>query len=125
MDRIAGLALQKKAKTQRTPAFVHALILSTLGGGDNEKAEACGGFTDVGKHTGNEPRETCWPLVREVLKVISPKRSGGNVFRRDKRTGKVSPQPSDSNSSGACDRLLSTRVRPATNTQSLSSTRPW
>ena len=71
MDRIAGLALQKKAKTQRTPAFVHALILSVLGGGDSEKAEARGGFTDVCQHTGNEPRETCWPLVREVLKVMS------------------------------------------------------
>jgi hypothetical protein len=27
------------------------------------------GFTDVGQHTGCEPRATSWPLVREVHKV--------------------------------------------------------
>ena len=57
----------KDAKIQRTPAFAHALILSALS--ENGKPEALGGFTDVGRHTGSEARETCWPLVREIIKV--------------------------------------------------------
>lgn len=28
-----------------------------------------GGFSDVGLRTGSECRGTCWPLVREVLRV--------------------------------------------------------
>ena len=30
---------------------------------------ALGGFSDVGRHTGSERRGTCWPLVRELMKV--------------------------------------------------------
>ena len=70
---------------QRTPAFAHALILSALALADDEgeaddgveeagKVMARGGFTDVGRHTGSEPRDTCWPLVREVLKVRGGRR---------------------------------------------------
>lgn len=32
-------------------------------------AQPLPGFTDVGQHTGCEPRATSWPLVREVHKV--------------------------------------------------------
>lgn len=38
--------------------------------GDNvPSVHAAGGFTDVGRHTGSEPRDTAWPLVREVWRV--------------------------------------------------------
>ena len=77
--KMVHLAKAEGAKTQRTPAFAHALILSALAGSDEPEAhgslnngslpEARGGFTDVGRHTGSEKRQTCWPLVREVIKV--------------------------------------------------------
>ena len=65
------------AKAQHTPAFIHALVLAALADGgfddDDDTNEsyptARGGFTDVGQHTGSERRDTCWPLVREVIKV--------------------------------------------------------
>ena len=28
-----------------------------------------GGFTDVGRHSGTEPRNTAWPLVAQVIRV--------------------------------------------------------
>ena len=28
-----------------------------------------GGFTDVGLHTGGQPRDTAWPLVCQTIKV--------------------------------------------------------
>ena len=66
---------------QKTPAFIHALLLGAFDvvssgmdqkdADDNavEKHKARGGFTDVGLHTGGLPRDTSWPLVREVIKV--------------------------------------------------------
>lgn len=64
---------------QTTPAFVKAALvraLETLHVDDEDMesilhppVHAAGGFTDVGRHTGSEPRPTAWPLVREVLKV--------------------------------------------------------
>ena len=66
---------------QRTPAMILALMIQALEqtaiGEDSSGAQAGeaaeqkprGGFTDVGLHTGGTPRDTAWPLVREVLKV--------------------------------------------------------
>lgn len=31
--------------------------------------EAQGGYTDVGLHTGTQPRNTAWPLIQAVFKV--------------------------------------------------------
>ena len=39
-------------------------------GADGARKEVpCGGFTDVGLHTGGRPRDTAWPLVRETFKA--------------------------------------------------------
>ncbi|CAN0384424.1 unnamed protein product, partial [Scytosiphon promiscuus] len=35
----------------------------------NSEHVPAGGFTDVGQHTGGDPRNTAWPLVREVFQV--------------------------------------------------------
>lgn len=73
---------------QTTPSFVRealerAIELLDVGGVQqtnkrtaiaSRALHAAGGFTDVGRHTGSEPRNTGWPLVREVLKVW---RAGG------------------------------------------------
>ena len=32
--------------------------------GERKVTNPHGGFTDVGRHTGGEPRNTAWPLVR-------------------------------------------------------------
>ena len=70
---------------QKTPAFIEALIKDTFlvlehpsegeATADNFLADKQhlpkGGFTDVGMHTGAEGRGTCWPLVREMTKVIN------------------------------------------------------
>jgi hypothetical protein len=62
---------------QRTSAFIHSVITSVLHARNAAASSADaplllprGGFTDVGIHTGHAAaRDTCWPLVREVLKV--------------------------------------------------------
>jgi hypothetical protein len=62
-------------KIQHTPAFMHAMLMHALtavacgGDVDPTAVESQGGFTEVGKHPGSQHRDTCWPLVREVLKV--------------------------------------------------------
>lgn len=53
---------------QRTPAFVHAVLLDVLCGEKNTPPQ--GGFTDVGLHTGGEKRDTCFTLVRSVYKWL-------------------------------------------------------
>ena len=45
-----------------------------------------GGFTHVGLHTGGVARDTCWPLVREVLKVTNTFYSPGNTTFGIRRT---------------------------------------
>ncbi|KAG2492072.1 hypothetical protein HYH03_009568 [Edaphochlamys debaryana] len=61
---------------QRTPAFIRSVIeaaLTTLQGGAHASGDITsrGGFTDVGQHTGGDAvRDTCWPLVQSVLKVL-------------------------------------------------------
>jgi hypothetical protein len=81
----------RQPRPQNTPALIHALVLQALeltrsptpeheaedgssGVGSSKHAAAAmrlprGGFTDVGPHTGSQPRDTAWPLVREVIKV--------------------------------------------------------
>lgn len=57
-----------KAGHQKTPAFIHASLAHIMQGGLN-MVHPRGCFADVGRHTGGEPRSTCWPLVRSVAQV--------------------------------------------------------
>ncbi len=64
----------EQRKVQRTPAYIHALAVRVLQevnsvASGSAAVHARGGFSDVGRHTGSEARDTCWPLVREVIKV--------------------------------------------------------
>eukprot|EP00978_Attheya_sp_CCMP212_P023960 scaffold74582_cov30-Attheya_sp.AAC.1 len=61
---------------QFTPALIHALLLQAkncpcLPEGDNcscsEQLPPMGGFTDNGRHTGGEPRNTSFPLTMSIL----------------------------------------------------------
>lgn len=73
---------------QRTPAFIQSALqaaLATLaaraqqeqsaaGGMGQEVAEVPfpppkGGFTDVGLHTGGQPKATAWPVLQSMVKV--------------------------------------------------------
>ena len=76
---------------QRTPAFILARVMDALqlqatlqqqqepalsmervcGSASNAGLVHLprGGFTDVGRHTGSSRRDTCWPLVKGVIKV--------------------------------------------------------
>lgn len=59
---------------QRTPAMISALLKdakAALDGDSTADHLPAGGFTDVGLHTGGSPRDTAWPLAREVFKVRS------------------------------------------------------
>ena len=74
-------AAVNKQGHQKTPAFIHALLLDALEVVEKEidlKDEVeienphpprCG-FTDVGLHTGGKYRDTSWHLVQESFKVI-------------------------------------------------------
>ena len=69
------------AKLQRTPAFLHGLVQTALQFTANNESisdlelkdipsiPAKGGFSDVGRHTGSEPRDTSWGLARETVRV--------------------------------------------------------
>jgi hypothetical protein len=52
---------------QRTPAFIQALYQQVFSSSSVEQLPR-GGFTDVGLHTGGEPRSTAGPLVFSALK---------------------------------------------------------
>jgi hypothetical protein len=59
---------------QRTPAFVHAVVLDVLEASRRDARRdngslARGGFSDVGQHTGSEHRATAWPLVCQTIQV--------------------------------------------------------
>lgn len=57
---------------QRTPAMIEALLKdakSALHSRLISEHVPAGGFTDVGQHTGGNPRNTAWPLAREVFRV--------------------------------------------------------
>jgi hypothetical protein len=81
--------LAKLKKKQNTPSVVEAVIEDTLSaleiidsqGYTVKDALQCveesgmlhplrGGFTDVGRHYGAEPRATCWPLVEGVFCML-------------------------------------------------------
>lgn len=66
-------AADGKQGHQRTPAMIEALLKDAKAAVDGEKQRLDhnpgGGFTDVGLHTGGTPRDTAWPLVREVFQV--------------------------------------------------------
>ena len=56
---------------QKTPAFIHALFVQAINCRcalkcNCEEVLPKGGFTDVGRHTGGEARDTCFALVRSV-----------------------------------------------------------
>lgn len=71
---------------QKTPAMIRALALQALeqlAAGEGAKVKERvpqGGFTDVGLHTGGQPRDTAWPLVREVFKVRCGRRHAAVSF---------------------------------------------
>ena len=70
---------------QRTPAFIHAILvqaLENISGGLNGEVLPTGGFTDVGLHTGGNPRDTAFALTRSVsLWVLDRDRSSSRVFQ--------------------------------------------
>ncbi|CAM9708595.1 unnamed protein product, partial [Scytosiphon promiscuus] len=58
---------------QRTPAMIKALLddaKTALHSTVNSEHVPAGGFTDVGQHTGGDPRNTAWPLAREVFQAV-------------------------------------------------------
>jgi len=58
---------------QRTPAFLVSLVEDALTGNTGNETDPRGAFTDVGQHTGGQPRCTIQPLVsaciHEVLRL--------------------------------------------------------
>jgi hypothetical protein len=69
-----------------TPGLVLAVcgeVLGWLAAAEEHQepsAQPLPGFTDVGQHTGCEPRATSWPLVREVHKVRGVISRAGAVY---------------------------------------------
>jgi hypothetical protein len=72
---------------QRTPAFIQAVVQDALevlkSGRDLQEVvgshQPRGGTTDVGQHTGGIPRDTSWPLVKQVFQVSSAATIVGRV----------------------------------------------
>lgn len=59
---------------QRAPSTIAAALKTAKAALDEKVATPHypkGGFTDVGIHGGGCPRDTAWPLVREVFQVSS------------------------------------------------------
>ena len=59
---------------QRAPSAIAAAFKTAKAALDEEGAtrhDPKGGFTDVGIHGGDCPRDIAWPLVREVFQVSS------------------------------------------------------
>lgn len=75
-------AAHNESGHQWTPAFLLAALRDVLEGrtdmGDlGTTSKPCGGFTDVGLHTGGAARDVCWPLVVAVLTVTATHRRMG------------------------------------------------
>lgn len=51
---------------QKTASFIQAVIQDALARTEHPTHPSRGGLTDVGRHTGGEPRATAWPLARAV-----------------------------------------------------------
>eukprot|EP00798_Chlamydomonas_sp_ICE-L_P027659 gene27659-7297_t len=80
----------KKVKKHRTPGYIQACVMDALihmevlrarrsedsTAGDCPCRDPCGGFTDVGTHTGCLPRYTTWPLVREIIQFLLIRSTG-------------------------------------------------
>lgn len=60
---------------QQTPALIHAVLLDALAGKTEGVNVPSGGFTDVGLHTGNQPRSTSWQLAEAVVRFVLNKPS--------------------------------------------------
>lgn len=61
-------------RAQRTPAFMLAIVdkaLKEMTSGPDVGLQPQGGSTDVGSQNLSRAWDTCWPLVREVIKVRS------------------------------------------------------
>lgn len=61
---------------QHTPSFMLAVLKDAITQCISQKpceerTYAEGGYTDVGQHTGGQPLDTCWPLVRALFQVWS------------------------------------------------------
>lgn len=74
---------------QKTPAMIVALLkdakaalpcVNTAEWSPQGEFVPHDGFTDVGLHTGGRPRETSWPLAREVFKVTTELSSTRSVL---------------------------------------------
>ena len=61
---------KKMSKSTRTPSFVAAVLQDVLNGLEAEPELPRGGFTDVGRHTGSERRDTVWPLLKAVFQAV-------------------------------------------------------
>lgn len=78
-------AADGKQGHQRTPAMIGALLedaKAALHSPILPEHLPAGGFTDVGPHTGGSPRDTAWPLVRDVFQVstLSPPEPVRSLF---------------------------------------------
>lgn len=65
-------AASNKQGQQKSPAVIEALLIQAMHpvpGGEEEPMQLQGSFTDVGPHTGCDPKGTCWPLVRSLVQV--------------------------------------------------------
>lgn len=86
------ISVHKQARTKAsakgyscTPSMVHAVVCDAIRlmrsqpvslllqklPSHSELTVPRGGYTDVGQHTGTQPRNTAWPLVSQVLRVSS------------------------------------------------------
>ena len=71
---------------QRTPAFILSVLMDSLDYAlirddkthPSPESKARGGFTDVGLHTGGEPRNTSWPLVSATFCTALQLRHGAD-----------------------------------------------
>lgn len=55
---------------QKTPAWVQAVFWDALAKTGAPQQAPCGGFTDVGLHTGGIPRATAWPLAEAAARFL-------------------------------------------------------
>lgn len=85
-EKAGKLEGKRRSHFQRTPAFIHSVVqaaLAALAAGQKPGGSSAsvgdqdtvpfppprGGFTDVGKHTGGNPKATSWPLLQSMIKV--------------------------------------------------------
>ena len=68
-------ALNNRQGHHKTPSFIYAILSDSIKDNPMEEILASptpppGGFSDVGLHTGGEPRDTIWHLVTSVIQVL-------------------------------------------------------